>query len=158
MATNVEPESFVPTGGKAARLCNFPTGVLKPVLLADHRTWLTKNVVDVLRADSRAAVELIGMASHLGTHDKNQRLSDSRALAVEEWLEGELRANLPRVSFADVGDSQSGGARNNDDEVFKLVLEASTCLLNDGAAYSGWLNFHAAIFRAGCFDRTKGRI
>jgi hypothetical protein len=73
MAKDVEAESKVPPGGRAARLCNLPTGVMNPVLLPDHKTWLTTNVVNLLKTDPSAAVELIGMASHLGTVVKKSR-------------------------------------------------------------------------------------
>ncbi len=121
MTKDVE-SSYWPSTSDApsARLCNFGTGgsALRPA----HQAWLAQNIVPILREHGNCVVEIGGLASRLGGSGLNDRLGQSRADAVKDFLEQQLQMSLPQVLTASYGESVSGGGASDNDGYYRAVL------------------------------------
>jgi hypothetical protein len=104
----------------SARLCNFATG--KAVPLPTHKAWLKSNIVPILRRNAQCVVEIIGMASRLGSATRNDRLAQDRADAVKAFIQDEVQQSLQNVQTASQGERASGGGPNDDDGYYRAVL------------------------------------
>src|SRR5262245_29197838 len=65
-------------------LYNFD--VDSPGMKAEHKQWLDKEVIPLLKAAPRATVSLRGTASRTGEKDHNKTLSKGRAEEVKKYL------------------------------------------------------------------------
>jgi len=104
----------------AARLCNFKTNGSE--LWKEHKDWLRDNVIPILRDPQGAWVDLLAYASARGDSGKNNKLSEARRKAVEDFLKSESgNPNLPVNRNHAFGEELSGPDQKNNSGYFRSV-------------------------------------
>jgi hypothetical protein len=110
-------------GTIVARLFNFD--IAQDRLKLEHRIWLSKNVVGLLR--NGGSLWIMGLTSTTGQESFNTPLSQRRAESVVAFLRGELSKNFPFKldAIAGMGEmpARIAGLRNNiEDENWRAVV------------------------------------
>jgi outer membrane protein OmpA-like peptidoglycan-associated protein len=105
----------------------------KSTLTPEARTILKRNI-KILNDNPKAKVRIAGYTSASGTEEYNQKLSERRAKAVEEYLisEGIAPDRLTRIGYgeldpamheADPKDLNSNAAKANMRVLFQIVVQ-----------------------------------
>ena len=118
MCATISPHPLRPNDPNWHILAGFRTGGHELQQL--HREWLLTKVLSCLSSE-RGWVHLRGLASHLGTTDRNDRLARMRVNAVKSFLVRHGAPGLRITGVKSAGESMSGGGVNNNDPLWRGV-------------------------------------
>jgi hypothetical protein len=101
-------------GTTVARLFNFD--IAQDRIKPEHRTWLRKNVIGLLR--NGGSLWIMGLTSTTGSEAFNRPLSQKRAGSVVAFLRGELSKDFPVKLAAGLGElaARTAGLRDNTED------------------------------------------
>lgn len=113
---NVEQRS----GGRELKgwLYNFAVG--SHILRPEHKWWLLRVAVPMLKADRSLIITLYGMASTTGSASSNKTLSQDRLLAVKRFLQNH-DIDRGRFNTSALGEDVADDPDNTEDSYFRAV-------------------------------------